>query len=112
MKNKKKREGVVYSTLEDFAYQHAEEKEDETLQPSQQTLKVYLERYKGNKQASVVKGFIGTSSDLKDLGKMLKSSCGVGGSVKEGEILIQGDHRDKIVKLLSDKGYQVKKAGG
>lgn len=112
MKNKKKREGVVYSTLQDFAYQYSGEKEEGVLNPKEQQLKIYLERYKGNKQASVVKGFVGPESNLKDLAKLLKSSCGVGGSAKDGEIIIQGNHRDKMLKLLTDKGYNVKKAGG
>ncbi len=67
---------------------------------------------RGGKTASVVKGFIGSQDDLKDLAKVLKSKCGVGGSAKDGEIIIQGDHRDKILKILIDSGFKVKKAGG
>ncbi len=111
-KSKKNREGVVYSTNSNFSYAFNEEEEEITLEPSEQHLKIWLDRKGGNKIVSVVKGFVGTQDDLKDLSKELKSSCGVGGSAKDGEILIQGDHRDKMVQLLTKKGYNVKKAGG
>jgi len=111
-KNKKNRAGVVYSTNEDYTYSYEEDQSQPTLANNLQKLKVHLERYKGNKAASVVKGFEGAEEDLKALAKKLKSSCGVGGSAKNGEIIIQGDHRDKIISLLHAEGYQAKKAGG
>jgi len=102
---------IVYSTNQDYQYEY--EREEESLAPEEQDLRVWLDKkHRGGKTASVVKNFIGNESDLKDLAKILKSKCGVGGSAKDGEIIIQGDHRDKIVKILSDMGYAVKKAGG
>ncbi len=114
-KNKKHRTGIVFSTNPDFDYEYNEENEDiETLAPQQQKLKVLIDRKKRKgKEVTLVIGFEGTDDDMKDLGKYLKSKCGVGGSVKDGEILIQGNQRDKVVQLLIDKGYsQTKKSGG
>ncbi len=110
-KSKKNRGDIVYSTNPDFQYQYDEETEQENLEPSKQKLKVYMDtkaRKKG-KQATLISGFVGTDEDLKNLGKLLKKKCAVGGSVKEGEILIQGDFRDKIVQILIQEGYQAKK---
>lgn len=112
-KNKKKRQGVVYSTSSDFEYEYNEQEEQETLVAEEQNLKVQLDKKaRAGKKVSLVTGFIGAEEDLKDLGKLLKSKCGVGGSVKDGEILIQGDFREKIVEVLKKDGYQVKKVGG
>ncbi len=103
---------VVYSTNQNYEYDFGGGSE-ETIAAEAQDLRVWLDKkHRGGKTASVIKGFIGTEDDLKDLAKLLKSKCGVGGSAKEGEIIIQGDHRDKIMKILSDKGYKAKKAGG
>ena len=114
-KNKrgKGRSGVVYSTNQDFEYEYEGEFEAETLSPSQQNLKVMLDKKsRAGKQVTLVEGFIGTEDDLKDLGKMLKSKCGVGGTAKDGEILIQGDFRDKVLQILQQEGYKAKRVGG
>lgn len=108
----KERLGMVYSTNPDFQYQTTEEPEVETPAPAQQQLRVWLDRkQRAGKAVTLVKGFVGREADLQALGKLLKSRCGVGGSVKEGEILIQGDHRDRVVELLLQAGYKAKKAG-
>lgn len=108
--SKKNRIGVVYSTNPDFEYQYDDkEPTAETLPPQQQKLHVSLDRkQRGGKQVTLVSGFIGTDDDLAALGKMLKTKCGVGGNTKDGEILIQGDHREKVTALLVAEGYKVK----
>lgn len=106
----KQREGVVYSTASNFQYDMGEESEIEDLAPQQQQLRVMLDkRQRAGKSVTLVTGFVGSEDTLKELGKRLKQSCGVGGSVKDGEILIQGDFRDKIVELLLKDGYKAKR---
>lgn len=113
-KNKwKNRDGVVYSTSDQYDYDYAGADEMDTLPPSEQRLKVMLDKKsRGGKQVTLVEGFVGTNDDLKELGKMLKSKCGVGGSAKDGEVLIQGDFRDKVLELLQKEGYSAKRVGG
>ncbi|MDL2208251.1 translation initiation factor [Parabacteroides sp. OttesenSCG-928-O15] len=108
MKNNdwKDRLGVMYSTNPDFNYNTGEEEEEETLDKEKQQLRVSLDkRNRGGKKVTLVTGFRGTTEDLETLGKFLKGKCGVGGSVKEGEIIIQGDFRQKITELLQKEGY-------
>lgn len=108
-KNKK---NIVYSTNPDFEYDD-EEQELETLPPEEQLLYVSIDRKKRKgKEVTLIEGFEGTDDDLKTLAKVLKSSCGVGGTAKDGEILIQGNFRDKIMDILAEKGYKTKRKGG
>ncbi len=108
--NWRKRDGVVYSTAANFDYDMESEEEESTLPPQQQNLKVMLDKkQRAGKMVTLVTGFVGTDDDLKDLGKKLKTSCGVGGSAKDGEILIQGDFRDKVFTILTQGGYKVKR---
>ena len=110
---KKKKINIVYSTNPDFSYDHEGEQEEETLIPSEQRLYVSIDRKKrAGKEVTLVEGFIGTEEDLKELGKLLKVKCAVGGGVKDGEILIQGKFKDKIYDLLVKEGFSVKKKGG
>jgi translation initiation factor 1 len=109
----KKRDGIVFSTADSFDYKFGEEESQETLSPSQQKLRVLLDKKsRAGKQVTLIEGFVGTEEDLKELGKLLKNKCGVGGSTKDGEILIQGDHRDKVLQVLTQAGYGAKKVGG
>ena len=111
-KHKRKQDGVVYSTNPDFSYSSDNAPQEDTLSPQEQDLRVWRDRKGGGKQVTVVRGFVGTDDDLKALGKELKTRCGVGGSTKNGEILIQGDMRDKVVEYLRSEGYSAKPAGG
>lgn len=104
---------MVYSTNPDFNYNQEEEETIETPDPSKQTLYVSLDKKnRKGKSVTLISGFKGNDDDLKALGKTLKSKCGVGGSIKDGEVLIQGDFREKISDLLSKEGYKVKRSGG
>lgn len=108
MKNNdwKERLNVVYSTNPDFKYENSEEEKVETLDKKQQKLRVSIEKKgRGGKTVTLVNGFRGTEDDLKELGKLLKTRCGVGGSVKEGEIIIQGEFKQRIIELLKAEGY-------
>ena len=106
----KQRLGVVFSTNPDFQYQTEEQESVETLPPARQNLRVAIDRRaRAGKQVTLVSGFVGTEEDLTELGRLLKTRCGVGGSAKDGEILVQGDHRDRIVKILTDLGYKAKR---
>jgi len=112
-KSKKNRIGVVYSTNPDYDYDHEGEAE-ETLPNQQQKLRVMIDRKKRKgKEVTLVTGFVGNGDDLKALGKMLKSKCGVGGSAKDGEIIVQGNNKQKVIDLLKKEGYsQTKGVGG
>ncbi len=111
-KKNKGASGFIYSTNPNFEYDNGGD-EEETLAANEQELKVMIDRKgRGGKAVTLVAGFIGTEDDLKDLGKKLKAACGTGGSVKDGEILIQGEVRDKVMQLLQKDGYKVKRVGG
>lgn len=106
----KQRLGVVYSTNPDFKYEQESVTEGETLAPEKQKLTVSIDRRcRAGKQVTLVSGFVGSESDLKELGKTLKVKCGVGGTAKDGEITIQGDLRDKVTALLCAMGYRAKR---
>ncbi|MBK9508151.1 MAG: translation initiation factor [Cytophagaceae bacterium] len=109
MKNNKG--GIVYSTNPDYQYQDDNE-DAETLSNEKQNLKIWLDRKGGGKVVSRIAGFIGTEDDLNNLKKKIQNLCGSGGSAKDEEIMIQGDHRDKILAFLLKEGYKAKKAGG
>lgn len=112
-KNKKdKEDGLVYSTNRNLQFTNDEHAEYESIDASQQDLRVHLDRMGGGKLLTRIVGFMGSDDEIEKLGKELKQKCGVGGTVKNGEILIQGEHRDKIVALLLKHGYKAKKAGG
>lgn len=108
MKNNdwKERLGMVYSTNPDFKFDVAEEDEAETLPKNQQRLRVRMEKNgRGGKTVTIVAGFVGSEADLKELGKWIKGRLGVGGSVKEGEIIVQGDFKTRVIELLKSDGY-------
>lgn len=109
----KKKKNIVYSTNPDYNYEYDQEENKETLPPEKQDLRIQLDtKSRNGKAVTLITGFIGNYEDLKELGKKLKSKCGVGGSAKDNEIIIQGDHRNKVLNLLIDMGYKAKKSGG
>lgn len=110
MKNDKKgRINVVYSTNPDFNYEYEQDNEADTLAPEKQNLRVVLDsKQRKGKTVTLVQGFIGREDDLKELAKLLKNKCGTGGSVKDGEIIIQGEVREKVLTLLRDNKYRAK----
>jgi len=113
MAKKREKINIVYSTNSDFNYEFEEELVVETLPINRQKLYVSIDRkQRAGKEVTLVEGFIGTEDDLKELGKFLKNKCGVGGTVKDNEILIQGNFKLKIVELLTKEGYAVKQKGG
>ena len=112
--NRKSRDGIVYSTAPSFEYNYnTGDQNQKTLKPSEQNLKVIIDKkQRAGKKVTLISGFVGPEEDLKELGKKLKSKCGVGGTVKDGEIMIQGDFRDRILEILLTEGFKAKKAGG
>lgn len=113
MSKKSNINGVIFSTDPDFEYSYETDEEEVTLPASQQDLRVQLDKkQRGGKAVTLITGFRGTLTDLQDLGKKLKAKCGAGGSAKNGEIIVQGDFRDKILDYLKSEGYKVKKSGG
>ncbi|HLZ17673.1 MAG TPA: translation initiation factor [Cyclobacteriaceae bacterium] len=108
----KNREGVVYSTSDHFEYTFAGQEEEVTIAPQQQSLRVHLDKNgRAGKQVTLITGFVGKSGDLESLMKVLKTKCGVGGSSKNGEIILQGDLRDKAVQALIKEGYKARRIG-
>ena len=103
----KSRLGVMYSTNPDFKYDTGEEEEEETIHAGKQLLRISLDkRNRGGKVVTLITGFRGTLDDLTALGKLLKTKCGVGGSAKDGEIIVQGDLRNKVLEILKKEGYE------
>lgn len=115
MKNNdwKDRLNVVYSTNPDFGYEKDNDDEQVTIEKNKQNLRVSIDKKnRGGKVVTLITGFTGTDNDLKELGKLLKSKCGVGGSAKDGEIIVQGDFKTKVTELLVKEGYTKTKMKG
>ena len=110
-KNKNNRKGMIYSTNPNFEFEYDNEEMD-TLENNQQNIKVCIDKHRAGKIAVILKGFVGNTDDLKALSKILKARCGVGGSTKNGEIIIHGDIRDKVMDILAKEGYNYKRVGG
>lgn len=108
-KDKKGRIHVVYSTNPDFNYEYEQEPEDETLPPEKQNLRVVVDsKQRKGKTVTLIQGFTGSEDALKELAKLLKNKCGTGGSVKDGEIIIQGEVKEKVLAILRDNKYRAK----
>jgi translation initiation factor 1 len=117
MKSKKKTlsdlGGIMYSTDPGFNYKVEEETQEEVIPNNKQDLRVTLDKKnRGGKAVTLITGFVGNDDELDKLAKTLKTKCGVGGAAKDGEVLIQGDFRDKVLAILQKEGYKVKKSGG
>ena len=113
MSERKKRKGIVYSTDPGYQYDYGANNEEKTLPPEKQDLRVLLDRkQRKGKVVTLIRGFTGATADLEELAKVLKSNCGTGGSVKDGEIIIQGDKKEQIGKILTSKGFRFKFSGG
>ena len=111
-KNKPDTHGYVYSTDPDFSFRQEQEHVN-SLQPAQQKLRIRLDtKQRGGKAVTLIEGFVGTTEDAEDLGKKLKTYCGTGGSVKDGEIIVQGDQRNKVMQWLLNNGYKNSKIAG
>jgi translation initiation factor 1 len=111
-KNKPDSKGFVYSTDPNFKFEE-EQQSAQTLSPEQQKLRIWLNtRLRAGKAVTLITGFVGTDDDLQELGKKLKNSCGTGGSAKDGEILVQGDQREKVMQWLLKNGYKNSKKAG
>ncbi len=106
------KDSIVFSTDPDFDINNELNKKSEVHKPEEQNLRIWIEKRPGNKIVSIIRGFIGTENELKDLSKILKKRCGVGGSVKTGEIIIQTKDREKLLQILNNLGYFAKLSGG
>lgn len=111
-KEKHHKDGIMYSTNPNFKIESKSKLHASSIPPNQQGLRIHLDRLGGSKVVTRIEGFIGSEESLQNLGRMLKQKCGVGGTVKDGVILIQGDHREKILVLLTKENFKAKKAGG
>ena len=111
MKNPKKRKGIVYSTNPEYEFGYVNE-EIEEIEPHKQILNICIDKHRGGKTVVIIKNFVGSKEKLKNLAKLLKIKCGVGGSVKKGEIIIQGNIRDTVINILHQNGYLTKRVGG
>lgn len=107
----KKKKGIIYSTNPSFEFEY-ENNQIETLTNKKQNLKVYIDKNRAGKVAVIIQGFVGSNDNLKTLSKILKTKCGVGGTAKNGEIIIQGNVRDKVIDILEERGYNYKRVGG
>lgn len=106
----KKREGVVFSTDKEFRFEYGEKQEVSALPPNKQSLTVWLDKHlRAGKQVTIISGFVGSRDELGKLEKILKTKCGAGGAAKDGEIILQGDHRHKATEFLTKDGFRVKK---
>ena len=108
---KKNKKGVIYSTNPNFQFEY-DDYEKKTLSNNEQLLTLHIDKHRAGKTVIIIKGFIGSESDLKNLGKKIKKECGVGGSVKNNDIIIQGNMREKIALILENEGIPYKKSGG
>jgi len=111
MKKKNNNSGIVYSTNKKY-FENNDKTEEKNSDTKDQNLKVWIERKGGGKEVTVIKEFNGTEKEVEELSKFLKTKCATGGSIRDGDILIQGNQRDKIIQLLLQKGYKARKAGG